>query len=99
MAQATKSYQGFVRTNGGKILVQLVYICGEEDIESFPISPDDLVTIETMPEYLRASHRAAGNWGEYPHNGATRRLVHRDEADEIVAADADEYDHIVDETP
>jgi len=43
-------------------LDQVVYICGE-DLESFPISPDDLVTIEEMPEYLRASHRAAGNWG------------------------------------
>jgi hypothetical protein len=57
---------------------------------------DDLVTIEEMPEHLRGSHRAAGNWGRYPHNGATRRQVSRDEADEIVSGDADEYARIVD---
>ncbi len=33
---------------------------------------DDLVTIEWMPEHLRASHEAAGNWGSYPANGAKR---------------------------
>lgn len=33
---------------------------------------DDLVTVEWMPEHLRASHEAAGNWGEYPYNGAER---------------------------
>lgn len=65
------------------------------------ISPDmvnneyDMVTIEEMPEQYRSSHRAARNWGRYPHNGATRREVSRDEAEEIVAADEDGYDHIV----
>lgn len=59
-------------------------------------SDDDMVTIEEMPNHLRGSHRAAGNWGRYPHNGATRREVSREEADEIVAADADGYDHIAD---
>lgn len=34
--------------------------------------PDELVTVEWMPEYLRESHRAAGGWGSYPHNGAQR---------------------------
>ena len=52
------------------------------------------VLIETMPEELRASHRAARNWGEYPHNGAERRRVPLDEAKEIEEADP-EYDHIV----
>lgn len=33
---------------------------------------DELTTVEWMPEHLRASHEAAGNWGEYPHNGAER---------------------------
>jgi hypothetical protein len=55
----------------------------------------DLVTVEEMPNHLRSSHRTAGNWGVYPANGATRRKVSRREADEIVEADADEYDHIV----
>lgn len=27
---------------------------------------------ETMPDHLRSSHRAAGNWGSHPHNGAVR---------------------------
>jgi hypothetical protein len=55
----------------------------------------NLVTVETMPEYLKASHRAARNWGVYPHNGALRERVTRDEADEIVAADPDGYARIV----
>jgi hypothetical protein len=59
--------------------------------------PADMVTIETMPDWCRASHRAAGNWGRYPLNGAERRKVSRDEAEEIVAADEDGYDHIVEE--
>jgi hypothetical protein len=63
---------------------------GDEDED------EDLVTIEEMPEHLRESHRAAGNWGRYPLNGAKRRQVTREEAEEIVAADADGYDHIVD---
>lgn len=33
---------------------------------------EDTVLVEWMPEYLRASHEAAGNWGRYPHNGAVR---------------------------
>jgi len=53
------------------------------------------VMLETMPDYLRGSHRAAGNWGVYPHNGAMRERVSRVEAEAIVAADTDGYDHIV----
>jgi hypothetical protein len=59
-------------------------------------SGDDMVTIEEMPDHHRGSHRAARNWGVYPHNGATRRQVSRDEADEIVESDPDNYAHIVD---
>lgn len=55
----------------------------------------DLVVLETMPEWCRGVHRAAGNWGQYPHNGAERRVATRKEAEEIVGADKDEYDHIV----
>lgn len=47
--------------------------------------------IETMPDHLRGSHRAAGNWGVYPHNGAERRIV--DECD--LPDESDEYDHAV----
>ena len=53
------------------------------------------VIVETMPEHLRSSHRAAGNWGVYPLNGAERTRVSSDEADEIVEADEDGYAHIV----
>lgn len=38
-------------------------------------APDPIVTLEETPDEYRASHRAAGNWGRYPANGATRRLV------------------------
>lgn len=55
----------------------------------------DKVVIETMPDHLRASHRDAGNWGSYPHNGATREVVGRDEAAETVADDEDGYARIV----
>lgn len=47
--------------------------------------------IETMPEWLRDSHRAAGNWGCYPHNGAERRIVDESELPE----EGDEYDHVI----
>ena len=45
----------------------------------------DLVTVEWMPEYLRASHVAAGNNGAYPHNGAVRLHVSSECADAICA--------------
>jgi hypothetical protein len=57
----------------------------------------DYVTIEEMPDHLRESHRKAGNWGSYPQNGATRRVVTREEAEEIEAED--EYNHIVKSVP
>lgn len=41
----------------------------------------DIVVVEHMPVYLRASHEAAGNCGVYPHNGATRRLMDRANAE------------------
>lgn len=55
----------------------------------------DMVTLETMPTCWRGSHRAAGNWGQYPQNGSERRTVTREEAEAIVAEDEDGYDHIV----
>lgn len=45
--------------------------------------PDRTVTIETMPDHLRASHRAE------------RRQVSPEEAEEIIEADEDGYAHIV----
>lgn len=57
------------------------------------------VVIETMPDHLRGSHRAAGSWGQYPHNGAKRRIVDQDLANDLVAADGDEYDHVVSDAP
>lgn len=56
------------------------------------IDTAEYVLVERMPEHLRASHRAAGNWGVYPHNGAERVLVHRDCAPE---AEDDEYDRVI----
>jgi hypothetical protein len=54
-----------------------------------------MVTLETMPDCWRASHRAAGNWGVYPHNGAERRECSEEEAEEEIAADPDGYAHVV----
>ncbi len=51
----------------------------------------DLVILETMPDHLRASHRAAGNWGTYPHNGATRVVCERAIAEQEVEEDHDGY--------
>ena len=41
------------------------------------IMSNEIVTVETMPDHLRESHRAAGNWGRYPGNGAIRSQVMR----------------------
>jgi hypothetical protein len=60
-----------------------------------PLVTDGLVVLETMPDHLRGSHRAARNWGTYPSNGAVRTRVTRDEAEEIVLADHDGYARIV----
>jgi hypothetical protein len=76
-------------TNGKRYVVSL------DRLEVLPTKPSGLVILETMPEHLRASHRAAGNWGSYPHNGAERRTVSRDEAEQEIEADADGYARIV----
>lgn len=49
----------------------------------------ELVTVEWMPEHLRASHEAAGNWGSYPHNGAERHLCCSVCAEAIRAGEAE----------
>lgn len=47
------------------------------------------VAIETMPEWLRASHKAARNSGVHPHNGAERTRCCRQCAQVAVDADPD----------
>ncbi len=52
-----------------------------------------MLVVEVMPEWLKASHKAARNWGVYPHNGAQRY-----QCDEMTAeylTEDDEYNHIV----
>ena len=49
----------------------------------------EMVTVEYMPRWLRASHTAAGNSGTYPHNGARRILVTRACADCMEEHDPD----------
>lgn len=55
----------------------------------------ELVTVETMPDHLIASHQAARNFGAYPHNGAERAEMTRDEADDVIASDEAGYAHEV----
>lgn len=55
----------------------------------------DRVLVETMPDHLRASHRAANNWGLWPANGAERRWVGPELADHIVRNDPDGYARVV----
>lgn len=56
-------------------------------------SVDDPVVVEQMPTQHRSSHEAAGNWGVYPANGATRTVMSREAAEEL--CEDDDYDHIV----
>lgn len=60
-----------------------------------PADTGDWVTLEVMPDHLRGSHRAAGGFGSYPHNGSLRLRVYRECADEIVAEDRDGYSRLV----
>jgi hypothetical protein len=55
----------------------------------------DYVVLETMPDWLRQSHRDANNWGNYPHNGAVRVIRERSEAHDEVQGDPDGYAWIV----
>lgn len=51
----------------------------------------ETVILEWTPEYLRASHEAAGNRGVYPHNGAQRLRVEKGCGESL----ADEWTEIV----
>ncbi len=41
--------------------------------------------VEWMPNWLRASHEAAGNSGIWPHNGAVRLMMCPECAEELLA--------------
>ncbi len=56
---------------------------------------EELVVLESMPAQHRASHRAANNFGTYPHNGSARYVMPRVEAEEVVDSDQGKYDRIV----
>lgn len=62
--------------------------CGEATGERCEgdLRSDGCVTVEWMPPQYRESHRAAGNAGVYPHNGALRLRVTTDCA-EMLATD------------
>lgn len=47
----------------------------------------DTAVVEWMPEWIRASHTAAGNHGTYPHNGALRLRCERSCADRLIESD------------
>ena len=59
-------------------------------------SPEETVVVEYMPEYLRASHKAAGGAGVYPYDGSVRIRCEKSCAESIVEHDAD-WAWIVDE--
>lgn len=63
-------------------LIAQIFKCGaderEADEQKFAAYRDPVV-VETMPEWLRASHEAAGNTGRYPGNGAVRYVADRDD--------------------
>lgn len=48
---------------------------------------EEMVVVEYMPEYLRATHEAAGNSGSYPHNGSHRVAVCLECADLLIDED------------
>lgn len=54
----------------------------------------ELVIVEYMPECWRESHRAAGNVGRYPHNGALRVAAEASCA-RLQVADDPEWSRIV----
>lgn len=64
-------------------------------VEGGDNEPGEYVVVEHMPAYYRESHRAAHNWGTYPHNGAERYLMPRKDAEIVVKLDSDGYDRIV----
>jgi hypothetical protein len=68
-------------------------MAGRGLIGSYSLS--EYVLVETMPDHLRGSHRAARNFGAYPANGSIREWVNATEAEELVENDPDGYNRIV----
>lgn len=62
-------------------------------------STTEKVTVEFMPDDKKESHRAAGNWGRWPHNGAVREVMYESDALDMVADDADGYARILPHRP
>lgn len=60
---------------------------GEQCAWTGPAS--EMVTVEYMPEHLRASHTAAGNRGSYPANGAQRVRAEKSCAERMLSNDGD----------
>lgn len=84
-------FQGQVRDGYGWRAYAVTCECGnwsgEQCTWAGPAS--ETVMIEFMPESLRESHRAAGNSGRYPNNGAERITVSRSCAEQIVRSDGE----------
>lgn len=72
--------------------------CGEWSGERCEWSgpKSDTVLVEYMPDQHRASHRAAGGRGTYPHDGSIRIRVEQSCADGIVESDG-EWCRVVEE--
>ena len=77
----------------GELLVEEIVRCQCEEafgeICSWTGPRSETVVLEWMPDHLRASHRAAGNRGVYPENGAVRLRVARECAELLLETDAD----------
>lgn len=88
----TATAQGMTRAQAERRAAELTERVGRP---FHAVDHAELITIETMPDCHRASHRKAHNWGVYPHNGAEREEVSRADAELVVAEDPDGYAHIV----
>lgn len=66
-------------------------MCESGDVTGVPCEwagpQEGLEVVEWVPEFLRASHEAAGNSGVYPYNGAVRLRVCTDCAESIKEAE------------
>ena len=69
---------------------------GEKCAWSGPLS--EMVVVEWMPEYLRATHSASGNRGSYPLNRSERVAVEKGCAQLHLKSDS-EWSRIVPESP
>lgn len=72
-------------THPGTILCQCARATGH--FCQAAVDPANVVIVERMPVWLRASHTAAGNSGTWPHNGAERLACTDDCASLLVDGD------------